>query len=92
MGFTTLGLKKYEKARDYFDKYLETYGEYGNRRVVAMAKLGLARYYEVQGLYPEATDFANQAHELLCQLDAHWELKQVRELLARLQQPTCRVE
>ena len=57
-----------------------------------MAKLGLARYYEVQGLYPEATDFANQAHELLCQLDAHWELKQVRELLARLQQPTGRVE
>ena len=92
LGFTTLGLKKYEKARDYFDKYLETYGEYGNRRVVAMAKLGLARYYEVQGLYPEATDFANQAHELLCQLDAHWELKQVRELLARLQQPTGRVE
>jgi tetratricopeptide (TPR) repeat protein len=86
LGFTTLGLKKYEKARDYFDKYLETYGEYGNRRVVAMAKLGLARYYEVQGFPAEASDFANQAYELLSQMNAQWELKQVKELLARLEE------
>jgi LuxR family glucitol operon transcriptional activator len=85
LGFTTLGLKKYEKARDYFDHYLETYGEYGNRRVVAMAKLGLARYYEVQGFYVEASDFANQAFELLSQLNAQWELRQVKELLERLE-------
>ncbi len=85
LGFTTLGLKKYEKARDYFDKYLETYGEYGNRRVVAMAKLGLARYYEVQGFPVEASDFANQAFALLSQMNAQWELKQVKELRARLE-------
>jgi tetratricopeptide (TPR) repeat protein len=85
LGFTTLGLKKYEKARDYFDKYLETYGEYGNQRVVAMAKLGLARYYEGQGLFVEASDFANQAFELLSQMNAQWELKQVKELIERLE-------
>lgn len=72
-------------ARGYFDKYLETYGEYGNRRVVAMAKLGLARYYEVQGFPVEASDFANQAYELLSQINAQWELKQVKELLGRLE-------
>ena len=50
-----------------------------------MAKLGLARYYEVQGFYVEASDFANQAFELLSQLNAQWELRQVKELLERLE-------
>ncbi len=84
LGFTTLGLKKYEKAKDYFRHYLETYGKYGNQRVVGMAKLGLAMYYEGQGLWQEASDFANEAYELLSQMNAQWELKQVKELRERL--------
>ncbi len=85
LGFTTLGLKKYEKARDYFGKYLRNYGQYGNQRVVAMAKLGLGRYYELQGHFAEASEFANEAFELLSQMNAQWELKQVKELLERLE-------
>ena len=50
-----------------------------------MAKLGLAMYYEVQGHYQEATAFANEALELLSQMNAQWELKQVKELMVRLE-------
>jgi tetratricopeptide (TPR) repeat protein len=85
LGFTKLGLKKYEKAQDHFRHYLETSGKYGNQRVVGMANLGLAMYYEVQGLYQEATDFANEAYHLLSQMNAQWELKQVKELMERLE-------
>ncbi|MFC1975931.1 NB-ARC domain-containing protein, partial [Chloroflexota bacterium] len=42
LGFTKLGMKEYEKAENHFRNYLETYGKYGNQRVVGMAKLGLA--------------------------------------------------
>jgi hypothetical protein len=35
-----------------FSSYLEAHGKYGNHRVVAMAKLGLALYYEVQSQAP----------------------------------------
>ncbi|MEW5956822.1 MAG: NB-ARC domain-containing protein [Chloroflexota bacterium] len=85
LGFTKLGQKEYKKAEDYFRHYLETYGKYGNQRVVGMAKLGLALYYEVQGLLPEARTFAHEAFTLLSQMNAHWELKQVQELLERLE-------
>jgi len=85
LGFTKLGLKNYDQAEDYFRNYLETYGKYGNQRVVGMAKLGLALYYEVQGDYAEAAEFTNEAYELLSQMNAQWELKQVRELMTRLE-------
>jgi tetratricopeptide (TPR) repeat protein len=85
LGFTKLGLKKYQKAEDYFRNYLEAHGKYGNQRVIGMAKLGLAMYYEVQGIYQEASDFANEAYELLSQMNAQWELKQVKELMERLE-------
>jgi tetratricopeptide (TPR) repeat protein len=86
LGFTKLGLKDYEKAEDDFRHYLEIYGnKYGNQRVVGMAKLGLAMYYEVQGMYQEASRFANEAYELLSQMNAQWELKQVKELMERLE-------
>jgi LuxR family glucitol operon transcriptional activator len=86
LGFTKLGQKEYEKAEDYFRHYLDTYGKYGNQRVVGMAKLGLALYYEVEGLFQEAGELADEAFELLSKINAKWELKQVRELLQRLEE------
>jgi len=88
LGFTKLGQKEYEKAEDYFRHYLDSYGKYGNQRVVGMAKLGLALYYEVQGLLTESRSFAYEAFELLSQMNAQWELKQVKELLERLEKTT----
>ena len=85
LGFTKLGMKEYQKAEDHFRTYLETYGKYGNQRVVGMAKLGLAMYCEVQDMDEEALDFANEAFELLSQMNAQWELQQVKELMERLQ-------
>ena len=85
LGFTKLGLKEYQKAEDHFRTYLETYGKYGNQRVVGMAKLGLAMYCEVQGMNEEALDFANEAFELLSQMNAQWELMQVKKLMERLE-------
>jgi tetratricopeptide (TPR) repeat protein len=85
LGFTKLGMKEYQKAEDHFRTYLETYGKYGNQRVVGMAKLGLAMYCEVQGMNEEAIEFANEAFELLSQMNAQWELKQVKELTERLE-------
>jgi tetratricopeptide (TPR) repeat protein len=87
LGFTQLGLKKYEKAKDYFRRYLETYNQYGNQRVVGMAKLGLAQYYEVQGQLQEASVLADEAHQILAKLNAQWELKQVKDLKDRLANP-----
>jgi tetratricopeptide (TPR) repeat protein len=84
LGFTKLGMKEYQKAADHFRTYLETYGKYGNQRVVGMAKLGLAMYCEVQGLVNEAQDFAHEAFELLSQMNAQWELTQVKVLMERL--------
>jgi LuxR family glucitol operon transcriptional activator len=86
LGFTKLGMKEYQKAEDHFRTYLATYGKYGNQRVVGMAKLGLAMYYEVQEMYEDAADFAREAFELLSQMNAQWELKQVTELMKRLKQ------
>jgi hypothetical protein len=86
LGFADLGLKSYDEAGDYFRHYLDTHGKYGTQRVVGMAKLGLALYYEAYGRDTEANDFALEAYELLSQMNAQWELKQVRELLARLEQ------
>lgn len=85
LGFTKLGLEEYDKAEDHFRTYLETYGKYGNQRVVGMAKLGLAMYCEVQDMVEEAIEFADEAFELLSQMNAQWELKQVKELKARLE-------
>ena len=87
LGFTQLGLKKYEKAKDYFRRYLETYNQYGNQRVVGMAKLGLAQYYEVQGQLQEASVLADEAYQILAKLNAQWELKQVKDLKDRLANP-----
>ena len=84
LGFTKLGQEKYGRAKRYFESYLEKHGRYGNQRVVGMAKFGLARYYESQGQLAEALDLTNQAFELLSAINAHWELKQVTELLERL--------
>ncbi|MBN1994067.1 MAG: hypothetical protein JW953_15325 [Anaerolineae bacterium] len=85
LGFAQLGMKEYEKAEDHFRHYLDTYGKYGNQRVVGMAKLGLAMYYEVQELWSEAAEFAHEAHQLLSQMNAQWELKQVKDLMERLE-------
>jgi hypothetical protein len=49
-----------------------------------MAKLGLALYYEAQGQTKQAADLAYEAFDLLDNMNAQWELKQVRELLQRL--------
>ena len=84
LGFTKLGQKKYEKAAGYFRRYLETHGLYGNQRVLGMAKLGMARYHEIQGEWAKAMDLAGEAHEILTAMNAHWELKQVDELVERL--------
>ena len=86
LGFTKLGQKKYEKAAGYFRRYLDTHINYGNQRVLGMAKLGLARYYEVQGNFSEAMSLTNQALEILSAMNAHWELKEVTELIERLEQ------
>jgi tetratricopeptide (TPR) repeat protein len=85
LGFTKLGMKEYQKAEDHFRTYLETYGKYGNQRVVGMAKLGLAMYCEVQDMNEEAMNFANEAFELLSQMNAQWELMQVKKLMERLE-------
>jgi LuxR family glucitol operon transcriptional activator len=87
LGFTDLGLKEYDQAVIHFGKYLEAYGKYGNHRVVAMAKLGLALYYEAQGEFHHATSFAHEAVELLTPMNAQWELKQVKALMERLPKP-----
>jgi tetratricopeptide (TPR) repeat protein len=84
LGFTKLGMKEYHTAEDHFRTYLDTYGKYGNQRVVGMAKLGLAMYCEVQDMHEEAMEFANEAFELLSQMNAQWELMQVKELMERL--------
>ena len=86
LGFAELGLKSYDEAGEYFRHYLDSHGKYGTRRVVGMAKLGLALYYEAQSRYTEANGFAQEAYELLSRMNAQWELKQVRELLERLEQ------
>lgn len=84
LGFADLGLHQYEQAVEHFRKYLDQHGKYGNHRVVAMAKLGLALYYEAQGQLAQAADLAREALELLAPMNAQWELKQVKELLERL--------
>lgn len=87
LGFTDLGLRQYDQAVIHFGKYLEAYGKYGNHRVVAMAKLGLALYYETQGEFHHAASFAHESLDLLTPMNAQWELKQVRALMERLPSP-----
>ena len=84
LGFTKLGQGKYDQAKTYFLRYLESHAGHGNQRVMGMAKFGLARYYEITHQLAESLDLANQALELLAAINAHWELKQVTELLERL--------
>ena len=86
LGFAELGLMQYEQAVTHFRHYLEAHGKYGNHRVVAMAKLGLALYYEVQSRLNQAAELAHEAFDLLTDMNAQWELKQVRELIERLPQ------
>ncbi len=84
LGFTKLGQKKYDKAARYFRTYLDSHQNYGNKRVLGMAKLGMAQYYEIRGDLPEARIFAQEAYNILYSMNAHWEMKQVTELLERL--------
>jgi hypothetical protein len=49
-----------------------------------MAKLGMARYNEVQQEMGQAVTYAKEAHEILSAINAHWELIQVTQLLERL--------
>lgn len=84
LGFADLGLGQHDQAVNHFRTYLDLHGKYGNHRVVAMAKLGLALFYEAQGQLAQAADFTHEAHDLLAPMNAQWELKQVRELMERL--------
>ncbi|MBI1880226.1 MAG: hypothetical protein HYR94_18730, partial [Chloroflexi bacterium] len=84
LGFAELGLTHNEQAVAHFRHYLDAHGKYGNHRVVAMAKLGLALDYEAQGRLKQAADLAHEALDLLANMNAQWELKQVRELIQRL--------
>ncbi len=84
VGFADLGLNQYEQAAASFRTYLEVHGKYGNHRVAAMAKLGLALFYEAQGQPAQAASFAHEALDLLAPMNAQWELKQVKALLQRL--------
>jgi tetratricopeptide (TPR) repeat protein len=84
LGFTKLGQQKYEKAAEYFRRYLETHRNSANQRVLGMAKLGMARYTEVQQEMGHAVTYAKEAHEILSAINAHWELIQVTQLLERL--------
>lgn len=84
LGFTKLGQGKYDKALNYFRRYLEHHGNHGNQRVIGMAKFGLARYYEIQGDAGRASELAHEAFDILAALNAHWEIKQVAELIERL--------
>jgi tetratricopeptide (TPR) repeat protein len=86
LGFAELGLTHNEQAVTHFRHYLDAHSKYGNHRVVAMAKLGLALYYEVEGRLKQAAGLAHEAFELLDNMNAQWELKQVRELMQRLPQ------
>jgi LuxR family glucitol operon transcriptional activator len=84
LGFAELGLTHHEQAVAHFHHYLDTHGKYGNHRVVAMAKLGLALCHEAQGHLKKAAGLAHEAFDLLTNMNAQWELKQVRELMERL--------
>jgi hypothetical protein len=84
LGFAELGLTHHEQAVAHFRHYLDAHGKYGNHRVVAMAKLGLALYFEAEDHIKQAADLAHEAFDLLANMNAQWELKQVRELIERL--------
>jgi tetratricopeptide (TPR) repeat protein len=84
LGFAELGLTHHEQAVAHFHHYLDAHGKYGNHRVVAMAKLGLALCHEAQGHLKKAAGLAHEAFDLLTNMNAQWELKQVRELMERL--------
>lgn len=84
LGFAELGLAHHEQAVAHFQHYLDAHGKYGNHRVVAMAKLGLALCHEAQGHLKKAAGLAHEAFDLLSNMNAQWELKQVRELMERL--------
>ncbi len=86
LGFAELGLCQHEQAVANFRKYLDIHDKYGNHRVAAMAKLGLALFYEAQGQAAQAASFAHEALDLLAPMNAQWELKQVKELMERLPQ------
>ncbi len=84
LGFADLGLGQHEQAVNHFRTYVDVHGKYGNHRVMAMAKLGLALFYEAQGQPAQAADFAHEAYDLLAPMNAQWELKQVQALMERL--------
>lgn len=84
LGFTKLGQQKYDQAAEYFRHYLEAHRDYGNQRALGMAKLGMARYSEIQQDTAQALAYAKEAHEILSAMNAHWELLQVTQLLERL--------
>ncbi|MCL4301995.1 MAG: hypothetical protein KJ077_40250 [Anaerolineae bacterium] len=84
LGFAELGLAHHEQAVAHMQHYLDAHSKYGNHRVVAMAKLGLALCHEAQGHLKKAAGLAHEAFDLLANMNAQWELKQVRELMERL--------
>jgi tetratricopeptide (TPR) repeat protein len=86
LGLTNLGLERYEKAEDYFRSTLEAHRNYGNQRIIARAKFGLASTYIAQAekFAQLASDLANEAREVCLQMKLQRELEQTDLLIKRL--------
>lgn len=89
LGLTNFGLKRYEQAQDYFQRALRLHQNYGNQRVIARAKLGLALTYTAQAeqLGCQIKDLVDDAYEVFSRMNLHRELEQTKELMERLSEP-----
>jgi tetratricopeptide (TPR) repeat protein len=88
LGLTYLGLNQHEKAELYFRRTLRTHMRYGDQRMIARAKLGLAQTYTAQTeeLFRRAVNLANESSEVFTLMNLKLELEQSEKLKKRLTQ------
>jgi tetratricopeptide (TPR) repeat protein len=86
LGLTYVGLERYEEAEDLFHRTLEAHRKYGDQRMIARAKYGLAQVYATRAeqLYRNSVDLAKEAREVFTLSRLQLELDQTEELLRRL--------
>lgn len=68
-------LRRVRQARGYFKKVLRLHSQYGNQRMIAMAKAGLAEVSFTVRDVDEATELIEQASEIFSKMSLQWELE-----------------
>jgi predicted ATPase len=82
LGVVSHGEGDLAKAIEYYDRALQYFGEAGDKQAMARILMNLAEAKMEQGLYPAAKGFIRGSLVLCQEVNSHWDIADLLELMA----------